>query len=187
MKLEKILLALALALATGAIVSGCAQDKQPAPAADAEAVAQAEVAHANAAGYAAGQDADHANAVAHAAGVDFPLPENHAPWTPDAPLVEGMSRVRSAIADLEDQPHPEQAMVVARAADIDSAVEYMFANCKLGTEPDIALHAILARLMAGSKALHASPLDASAVGDMRAAIDNYERLFDDPNSGDDAA
>lgn len=184
MELKKIPIALALVLAMGAMVSGCTQDTQPAPEADVAAV----TAHTDAEATAhAGNDADHADAVAHAAGVDFPVPANHEPWTPDAPLMEGMSRVRTAIVGLEAQPHPEQATVVARAADIDTAIEYMFANCKLDTEPDIALHAILARLMAGTRALHANPVDASAVADMHAAVENYERLFDDPNSGGDAA
>lgn len=186
MKLTKIPLALALVLAMGAMVSGCTQGTQPAPEADAAAVTDAAHADPEATVH-AGNDADHADAVAHAAGVDFPVSANHEPWTPDAPLMEGMSRVRSAITDLEAKPHPEQTTVVARATDIDAAIEYMFANCKLDTEPDIALHAILARLMAGTKALHANPVDTSAVADMRAAVENYERLFDDPNSGGDTA
>lgn len=185
MKLTKVPLALALVLAMGTMVSGCTQDAQPAPEADAAAVTNN--AHADAETTAhAGNDADHADAVARAAGVDFPAPANHEQWTPDAPLMEGMSRVRSAISAVEAQPQPEQATVMARAADIDAAIEYMFANCKLNTKPDIALHAILARLMAGTQALHADPGDTSGVADMHAAVKNYERLFDDPNSDGDA-
>src|SRR3546814_18876922 len=70
-----------------------------ADAAHAEAAADAD-AHVAADGH----DASHADAVAHASGVDFPIPDNHQPWTPDAPLMEGMSRVRTAIAALEGQP-----------------------------------------------------------------------------------
>src|SRR3546814_1385201 len=120
-------------------------------------------------------------AVAAAGGADFPVPANHVQWTPDAPLMEGMSRVRTALGGLETESHADDATVLARAADIDAAVEYMFANCKLPTEPDIALHAILARLMAGTQALKANPSDGSPVADMPAAVHNYEALFDDPN------
>lgn len=178
MKLKQVPLVFALALAIGALTAGCAQDNAPEnqPAADAGAVAEAT--HVDA--HAETHVADHADAVAHASGVDFPVPENHVQWTPDAPLMEGMSRVRTAIGVLEGQPDPET--VAAAAADIDTAVDYMFANCELDTEPDIALHAILARLMAGTRALEANPGDAAPVADMHAAVENYERLFDDPNS-----
>lgn len=186
MKLKQIPLALTLALAIGALASGCAQDNQPAPAADAGAIA--ETAHADAEADAhtdtheAAHDDAHADAVAHASGVDFPVPENHQPWTPDAPLMEGMSRVRTALAGLEAKSHPDDATVATLAADIDSAVEYMFANCQLPTEPDIALHAILARLMANTNALKANPSDGSPVADMHDTLHNYAQLFDDPNS-----
>src|SRR3546814_19476064 len=81
--------------------------------------------------------------------------------------MEGMSRVRTALGGLETESHADDATVLARAADIDAAVEYMFTNCKLPTEPDIALHAILARLMAGTQALKANPSDGSPVADLR--------------------
>lgn len=179
MKFKQIPLALALALALGSMLSGCTQDAQPAPVANADTAVQ--VADADA--HADGQRADHAHAAADALGVDFPVPENHVPWTPDAPLVEGMSRVRTAIAGLEHEgsAHPDEATVQARAADVDGAVEYMFANCSLDPEPDIALHAILARLMAGTQALRGNPGNALAVADMQGALANYEQLFDDPN------
>lgn len=167
-------LVIALALALG-VAAGCAQDTPPAADAGAEAAAVTADADAHAA---PAQDADHGHAGAEALGVDFPVPENHEPWAPDAPLVEGMARVRTAIAALEG--HPDAATVAARAADVDAAIEYMFANCDLPTEPDVALHAVLARLMAGSNALKADPADHAAVLDMRAAVANYEQLFDDP-------
>src|SRR3546814_9702508 len=93
------------------------------------------------------------DAIANAGGTDFPVPGNHVKWTPDAPLVEGMSRVRTALDGLESESHPDDATVAALATDIDSAVDYMFANCQLPPEPDVALHAVLARLMANTSAL----------------------------------
>jgi hypothetical protein len=173
MNMKQIPLALALALALGTLVPGCTQEQQPAAdaTADTAAVAPTDT-----------HDAGHADAVARAGGTDFPVPANHVPWTPDAPLKEGMSRVRTALAGLEAESHPDDATIAARAADIDAAVAYMFANCKLDTDPDIALHAVLARLMAGTAALKANPSDGSPVADMHAAMHNYEQLFNDPNS-----
>lgn len=180
MKPKQIPLALALALTLGTLVSGCAREQQPAADAgairDATAVAAADTPAADT------HDAGHADAMARAGGNDYPVPANHVRWTPDAPLVEGMSRVRTALAGLEAPSHPDDAIVAARAADIDAAVAYMFANCKLDTDPDIALHAVLARLMAGATALKANPSDGSAVADMHAAMHNYGQLFDDPNN-----
>ena len=168
-------LALALVLALG-LAAGCAQEAPPAAVAAADTATEAALAD----GHAAAPDAAHEHGHAgEALGVDYPVPENHEAWAPDAPLVEGMSRVRTAIAALEG--HPDATTVAARAADVDAAIEYMFANCSLPTEPDIALHAILARLMAGTGALKADPADHAAVVDMHGAVENYEQLFDDPN------
>lgn len=206
MKLKQIPLALVLMLAVGTM-AGCDRDGPAAPGADVDAPAPVALTSADpATAHTDAQDAhddaqeahdahdahdhahdadDHAHDAAHALGMEFPVPENHVPWQPDAPLIEGMSRVRTAIAALDDAGPaqlPDAATVTARAADVDAAIAYMFANCTLDTEPDIALHAILARLMAGTQALEADPADSAAVADMGAAVDNYERLFDDPNT-----
>ncbi len=181
MKLKQIPLALALALAVGALATGCAQDAPPAPAADTSAVEQAPAADAQADAAQAHDGGHDAHDVAHAAGVDFPVPDDHVQWEPDAPLIEGMSRVRAAIDGLGQAP--DEAAVVAGAAEVDAAVEYMFENCSLPVEPDVALHAVLARLMAATQALNANPADATPVHDMHGAMANYEALFNDPNEG----
>lgn len=183
MKPNHVPLALALALAVAALAPGCARDAPPATAAEPAAI---ELAGHDAAAHsgdheAHGSDAHaHAHDVAHAAGVDFPVPEDHVKWEPDAPLIEGMSRVRAAIGDLEQAG--DEGTVRAAAAEVDAAVDYMFENCSLPVEPDIALHAVLARLMAGTQALDADPSDTAPVHDMQGAVDNYEALFDDPNA-----
>ena len=59
----------------------------------------------------------------------------------------------------------------------------MFANCDLEPEPDVALHGILARLMAASEALREAPADPAPVAGMREALADYGRLFDDPLAG----
>jgi hypothetical protein len=168
-------LALALALSIGLVASACTRQESPARAAE---DASAHTTHAADAGVAdADADASHADHAA-VAGNDDPMPAGHVPWTPDAPLVEGMSRVRTALAALEGKP--DAATVQARATDVDEAVKYMFANCKLESAPDAALHSVLARLMIGSQALHADPANTAPAADMHAAVAEYERLFADP-------
>lgn len=112
------------------------------------------------------------------------VPADHVRWTPDAALLEGMARIRSALHDLA--PHEigrlGQAQVIAHADRIDAAIQYLFANCKLEPEPDAALHHILAALMNGSRALHADPSDNTPLADMNAAVRHYAELFDDPDS-----
>jgi len=159
MALKPSFLALALALAIGSLLSACDRTP-PGP-----------------------HDAAHAPApAADAGGNDLPVAADHERWTPDAPLVAGMSRVRTALAGLEAESHPDDATVQALAAEIDAAIAYMFANCKLPTEPDVALHAILARLMADTAALKANPSDGSPVADIHDALHNYAQLFVDPEA-----
>ena len=176
MKTLPTLLAVSLALALAPALAVAQHDHA------AHAAHAAQDDHAGHDGHAA--DADHA---AHPALAEpAAVPADHVPWTPDAPLVEGMSRVREAMAGLahHEMGHLGESTVVVLAEDIDAAIEYMFANCKLAPEPDVALHGVLARLMAGSKALHADPADPSPVAGMRAAVEDYGRLFDDPAAPD---
>lgn len=184
MNVKQIPLVAALALALGTLTPGCTQDTSSAASAasDATATAQADQAATSASDAAGAHDDDHhGHDTAHAAGVDFPVPDHHVQWEPDAPLIEGMSRVRAAIGSLEQAS--DEATILAGAAEVDAAVEYMFENCSLPVEPDVALHAVLARLMAGTQALQADPSDAAPVHDMHGAVANYEALFDDPNEG----
>src|SRR5690554_4450237 len=125
MKPNHVPLALTLALAVAALAPGCAQEAPPAPAVDPAAVEPAghdAAAHTHDQGTHDSDAHAHAHDVAHAAGVDFPAPEDHVKWEPDAPLIEGMSRVRAAIGDLEKAS--DEATVRAAAAEVDAAVDY---------------------------------------------------------------
>ena len=164
-------MALALVLATTA---GCSRDSTPSPASESAAPATAATTPAI-----DPLAAEHAEELLHGDDADVPVPADHVRWKPDAPLVAGMSQVRTAIAGLEGQP--DAATVAARADDIDAAIKFMFANCKLEPTPDTALHGVLARMMQASQALHASPADLAPLHELDAALKNYERMFDDPN------
>lgn len=103
-------------------------------------------------------------------------------WTPDAPLSDGMRRAHAAVDALRhyEMGHMSAPMAVDRATEVEDAVTYMFANCKLAAEPDAALHGILAPLLSAAQALKADPKKVSAVADMRAAIAHYPQYFNDP-------
>ncbi|WP_027484429.1 hypothetical protein [Rhodanobacter sp. OR87] len=103
-------------------------------------------------------------------------------WAPDAPLSEGMRRAHAAVDELRhyEMGHMSAPMAVDRATEVEQAVSYMFANCKLAPEPDAALHGILVPLMSAAQTLKADPKKVSAVAEMRAAIAHYPQYFNDP-------
>lgn len=121
----------------------------------------------------------HAAHVGHAPAVVAP---DHVRYAPDAPLMEGMRRMAAVVEALEHASHGHlgAAEVESLAAEANDAAAFMFAHCELPTEPDVALHGLLARLMAGAQALEADPTDLSPAGPMRAAVEDYTRLFEDP-------
>jgi len=102
-------------------------------------------------------------------------------WLADAPLQEGMGRVRTATNALSHREHGhlDSGQVQALADEIRSAVQYMFANCRLDTEPDAALHPLLARLLGASQALRDNPREADVVPELQEVLDRYGQLFDD--------
>lgn len=109
-------------------------------------------------------------------------PAGGARWAPDEPLRKGMRQMRDALDGLAHHEAGQLGNDEVRelATGVDEAVAFMFANCKLDPEPDQALHDILARLMSGARALHAKPADPTPVASMRAALEDYPKLFDDP-------
>ncbi len=166
--------ALALVLASGhAVAQDAHQHDHAAPA---SAAAHDHAAHA--ADPAHQHDPDHHDA--HHGVME--IPAGHVPWTPDAPLMAGMRRVGEAVQALHhhEMGHLGNEHVLALAGEVDEAIAYMFANCSLEPEPDIALHGLLARLMAGTRDLEQDPSAAAPVAGMRAVVEDYPKLFDDP-------
>ncbi|MBI2396211.1 MAG: DnrO protein [Xanthomonadales bacterium] len=99
----------------------------------------------------------------------------------DAPLQQGMGKIRAAVATLEhhEMGHLSDEQVVEQAAEIEAQVQFLIANCKLDAQADAALHGIIGKLLEGAKALKDKPADAAPVAPLRAALAEYPRLFDD--------
>lgn len=122
---------------------------------------------------------EHATATSSA---HAPVPAPVQRWTPDGPLRAGMRRAHQAVAELRHAQvgHMSAAITRERAAMVESAVTFMFANCKLSAQPDAALHGILVPLLTAAQALKTNPADTRVVDDMRAALAEYPRYFNDP-------
>lgn len=104
-------------------------------------------------------------------------------WPTDAPLREGMRGIRVAVQALEHYEHGHMGIAQASStvALIDTAVDGIFANCRLEPDADVALHGLLARFLAGAEAVRTSPqVPAQEIADMRSALARYPQLFDDP-------
>lgn len=103
-------------------------------------------------------------------------------WAADADLRKGMRQVHEALADLRhhEMGHMPAGVAVERAGNVDDAVNYIFAHCKLVPDADAALHRILLPLLAAAKRLEKDATDVAAVAAMRDAVAAYPRHFDDP-------
>ncbi|MGB3394221.1 MAG: DnrO protein [Stenotrophomonas sp.] len=116
---------------------------------------------------------------AHAGAVVAPAQQ----WPGDAPLREGMRKIRVAVEGLEHYEHGHMgiAQATATVALIDEAIANIFANCKLEPDADMALHGLLATFMAGAEAVRTSPqVPRAEIAQMQQALAQYPRLFDDP-------
>lgn len=102
----------------------------------------------------------------------------------DAALRKGMADIRVAVGMLghAEHGHLDAAQVRKLAGNIEAAIGGIVAECKLDPRADAALHGIIGRLGAGVAALKAHPGDAAPVAGMRAALEDYARMFDDPGA-----
>lgn len=100
----------------------------------------------------------------------------------DAPLHAGMLRIRAATEALEHAEHAQldAAQIGALAAELETATLRIFAECKLEPAADAALHPLLARVLAASRALRAKPGDLAPIGELREVLRLYPLRFDDP-------
>lgn len=116
----------------------------------------------------------------HDAAVETPASAQR--WVPDAPLRQGIRRAYTAVDQLRhyEMGHMSAPMAVDRAAQVEEAVTFMFANCKLSAKPDAALHGILVPLLSAAQSLKADAANVAAVAAMREALARYPQYFNDP-------
>ncbi|HJV26776.1 MAG TPA: hypothetical protein VJ673_13900 [Aromatoleum sp.] len=109
-----------------------------------------------------------------------------AKWQTDAPLREGMSKIRADVERTLPSVHSGQLTAGQYAAlgkAIETQLAYIVGNCKLAPEADAVLHGVVLSLSEGADILTGKrAADDRTVGVQQvvAALDNYGRYFDHP-------
>ena len=106
-------------------------------------------------------------------------------WTTDAPLREGMSGIRDALAQKHEALRKgtlDDAGYAQLGDAIEKNVASIVANCKLPPEADANLHVVIAQLAGAADALRAASPMERAEGAQKAmqAVSLYGRYFDHP-------
>lgn len=106
-------------------------------------------------------------------------------WTTDAPLRDGMTKIRAAVEGILKAAHggaDDDGQYQALGATVDQQLAHIVQNCKLAPEADAALHEIIGELVAGGQAVSSGGSDARMIGVVRlvTALDAYGVSFDHP-------
>lgn len=107
-------------------------------------------------------------------------------WSTDAPLRDGMAKIRALVEPKIDAAHAGRitpAQYKEIASGVETEVASIVANCKLPPEADAMLHLVIADLVHGADVMagkepKAKPLQGFGV--TVTALNNYGRTFDHP-------
>jgi hypothetical protein len=105
-------------------------------------------------------------------------------WRTDAPLREGMERIRTAVLEATGHTNAAGGLDASpgkRLADtIDDSIAFMVTHCRLAPEADANLHILIGRL-AEAAALAREPAESNtALSRMQAAVAAYPQYFEHP-------
>jgi hypothetical protein len=107
-------------------------------------------------------------------------------WATDAPLREGMTRIRALVAPQVAGTHGGTigaAEYAALAAKVEVEVGNIVTNCKLPPEADAALHVVLGQLAEGTGTMAGRTPGAQprkGLLQVVAAVNEYGRYFEHP-------
>ena len=104
-------------------------------------------------------------------------------WATDAPLREGMTRIRAVVEPRLEQVHAggiDRATYSQMAGAIEAQLAYIVGNCKLEPEADAVLHVIIGGVGEGVDAMKSGAHAAQGAQQIVAALDNYGRYFEHP-------
>lgn len=102
-------------------------------------------------------------------------------WATDAPLRQGLERIRDAVAPIV-APSATRPLTNAEATALSVAikdqVQYLVENCKLEPKADAALHVLLNDFLQGADALAVDPASMPALKRIMRALHLYPQYFD---------
>lgn len=114
-------------------------------------------------------------------------------WPTDAPLRQGMTRIKAALLPHADAIHANKlkaAQYRALAKQTNTQIAFIVANCKLAPEADAQLHLIIAELGAAAETMAGDgKAQSRQEGAMRLhqALETYGNFFDHPGWSASAA
>lgn len=105
-------------------------------------------------------------------------------WKTDAPLREGMERIREAVAVAKVQAQRADGLDRRQAGElatvVDEAIVYMVSHCQLEPAADANLHMLLAKLSGAAAAIRADRGSVEGLPVMIDALAVYPRYFEHP-------
>jgi hypothetical protein len=100
-------------------------------------------------------------------------------WATDAPLREGMIKIRSITTEASAKPNTKDNQLAASR--IQGEIQNMFKACKLSPKADANLHLILAEMLKGAGSLKDPKAPAGEAYDkIKKALALYGQYFDHP-------
>ncbi|MGE5128326.1 MAG: hypothetical protein ACM3IK_01745 [Sphingomonadaceae bacterium] len=106
-------------------------------------------------------------------------------WATDAPLRQGMTRIRGIVEPQLGQVLAgslDGAAYARMASDIEAQLAYIVGNCKLAPDADAVLHAIIAQIGEGIAAMQADggTHGQQGVANVVVALNDYGEYFAHP-------
>lgn len=105
-------------------------------------------------------------------------------WNTDAPLREGMERIRTAVDEAMRHTKASGALDAAKAEKltgaVDESIQFIVTHCRLEPQADANLHILIGRLAESAAAIKADPDSEQGLSTMRSALDQYPRYFNHP-------
>lgn len=106
-------------------------------------------------------------------------------WATDAPLRQGMTRIRGIVEPQLGKAHAgtlEGAAYAHMAREIEAQLAYIVGNCKLAPDADAVLHAVIAQIGEGVDAMKADggARGQQGVAKVVVALNEYGEYFAHP-------
>lgn len=102
------------------------------------------------------------------------------PWATDAPLVEGMERIRDAVQKAAGLPALDADSAAELAQVVRAQVDFLIANCRLEPDADATLHVFIGQLLNAAAALQKNPTSADGLPQMQETLREYPNYFAHP-------